>query len=117
MANLAEGFHRGENRYRIHFLLIAKGSPADVQAQLHVALDAGYIARAQFERLYQLAGDTGELLGGFIRYLRRHGLQVRIRTRHPPLATRSPPLAPRDSQPAARNPPLARRTSQLAPRN
>ncbi|HDR47060.1 MAG TPA: four helix bundle protein, partial [Geoalkalibacter subterraneus] len=68
MSNIAEGFDRGGIREFIQFLFIAKGSAAEVQAQLYVALDAGYIKQEQFKGLYDLAGDTGRLIGGFIRY-------------------------------------------------
>jgi len=70
MSNIAEGFDRGGVREFIQFLFIAKGSAAEVQAQLYVALDAGYIKQEQFKGLYDLAGNTGRLIGGFIRYLK-----------------------------------------------
>lgn len=70
MSNIAEGFDRGGNRELIQFLFIAKGSAAEVQAQLYVALDAGYLNEEHFRKLYDLAGDTSRLLGGFIRYLK-----------------------------------------------
>ena len=70
MSNIAEGFDRGGVREFIQFLFIAKGSAAEVQAQLYVALDAGYITQEQFKGLYDLAGNTGRLIGGFIRYLK-----------------------------------------------
>ena len=41
MSNIAEGFGRGGNAELIQFLAIARGSAAEVQAQLYVALDAG----------------------------------------------------------------------------
>lgn len=70
MSNIAEGFDRGSNRELIQFLYIAKGSAAEVQAQLYVALDAGYLKQDQFQQLYHLTGNTSRLLGGFIRYLK-----------------------------------------------
>lgn len=70
MSNIAEGFDRGGVREFIQFLFIAKGSAAEVQAQLYVALDVGYIKQEQFKGLYDLANDTGRLIGGFIRYLK-----------------------------------------------
>lgn len=43
MANIAEGFGRGGNKEFIQFLAVAKGSASEVQSQLYVALDAGYL--------------------------------------------------------------------------
>jgi four helix bundle protein len=69
MSNIAEGFNRGGNRELIQFLFIAKGSAAEVQAQLYVGFDAGYLKQEQFKDLYDLAGNTSRAIGGFIRYL------------------------------------------------
>ncbi len=51
MSNIAEGFGRGGNRELIQFLFIAKGSATEVQAQLYVALDAGYLNKEHFQEL------------------------------------------------------------------
>ena len=75
MSNIAEGFDRGGTREFIQFLYIAKGSSAEVQAQLYVALDAQYPSQNQFHKLYELANDTGRVLGGLIRYHKSHKKQ------------------------------------------
>ena len=69
MSNIAEGFGRGGNREFVQFLSMAKGSVSEVQAQLYVAVDVGYLTKAQFQQLYSLSQSTGNLIGGFIRYL------------------------------------------------
>ena len=68
-SNIAEGDERDTNRDSVRFLYIAKGSVAEVQAQLYIALDAGYINKDQFNDIYDLANETGSMIGGFIRYL------------------------------------------------
>ncbi len=69
MSNIAEGFGRGGNREFAQFLSLARGSVSEVQAQLYVATDAGYLTNDQFRFLYDIAQSTGKLIGGFIRYL------------------------------------------------
>jgi len=69
MSNIAEGFGRCGNKEFIQFLSTAKGSAPEVQAQLYVAMDAGFISDQQFQELYGLTQTTGNLIGGFIRYL------------------------------------------------
>ena len=75
MSNIAEGFGRGGNKEFIQFLFIAKGSVTEIQAQLYVALDVGYINKKQFDEIYKLTDDTGNLIGGFIRYLKNTDLK------------------------------------------
>jgi four helix bundle protein len=70
MSNIAEGFDRGGNRELVQFLFIAKGSAAEVQAQLYIALDVGYLKQEKFQELHSLAFNTGRIIGGFIRYLK-----------------------------------------------
>jgi len=70
MSNIAEGFDRGGNKEFRQFLSIAKGSAAEVKSQLYVALDAEYIDDVAFSRIRQLADESGQLIGGMMRYLR-----------------------------------------------
>lgn len=69
MSNIAEGYERdGDKEFR-QFLSVAKGAVGEVKAQLYVALDVGHLTETEFSRLFDLADETGKLIGGFIRYL------------------------------------------------
>jgi four helix bundle protein len=64
MSNLAEGFERGGAAEFHRFITIAKGSCAELRAQLYVALDVGYLNEAIFTSLMSLAIEVGRILGG-----------------------------------------------------
>ena len=69
MSNLAEGFSRRTTREFVQFLFIAKGSVAEVQSQLYVALDQGYTSQEKFDELYSRSDEVARLISGFIKYL------------------------------------------------
>ena len=69
MSNIAEGFSRRTTKEFVQFLFIAKGSVAEVQSQLYVALDQSYINEEKFDELYSKSDEVARLLSGFIRYL------------------------------------------------
>lgn len=64
MSNLAEGFERSNPNEFHHFIVIAKGSCAELRSQLYVALDATYITSEQFSELTLQAQEVARLLGG-----------------------------------------------------
>ncbi len=64
MSNLAEGFERGRPAEFHQFISIAKGSCAELRAQLYVALDVGYLNRPTFEVLMEQATEVGQIIGG-----------------------------------------------------
>jgi four helix bundle protein len=70
MANIAEGFTRRSDKEFVQFLYIAMASTAEVQSHLYVALDQAYIAKNQFDDIYQQANKTGKMISNFIKYLR-----------------------------------------------
>jgi four helix bundle protein len=51
MSNIAEGFERFSPGEFIRFLLISRGSVAELRSQLYVARDLGYIDDRDFEDL------------------------------------------------------------------
>jgi four helix bundle protein len=75
MSNIAEGFERGGTKEFVQFLSIAKGSLGELEAQLYVARDQGYINEAEFVSLKDLAKSTKFKIGGLIDYLRQSGFK------------------------------------------
>jgi len=64
MSNIAEGFERGSRSEFHQYLVVAKGSCAEVRSQLYAALDAEYVDQVQFRQLYDLAAEVGRVVGG-----------------------------------------------------
>jgi four helix bundle protein len=67
-SNIAEGDARGSNRDALRFLLIARGSLAELETQTLLCLDLNYITAKQADELQSKYDKTGNLLGGLIRY-------------------------------------------------
>jgi len=71
MSNIAEGFDRGGDVEFRRFLSIAKGSAAEVKAQLYIALDIGFIRQDQFDIASRQIDSVVSLIAGLIRHLTR----------------------------------------------
>jgi len=71
MSNIAEGFERAGKAEFHQFLVIAKGSCAEVRSQLYVALDTGYLTNDQFEKAHAQAEEVGRIIGGLRASLKR----------------------------------------------
>jgi four helix bundle protein len=63
MSNIAEGFERGNPAEFHYFLVIAKGSCAEVRSNIYLAFDANYVSDAECRRLLALAENTGKVVG------------------------------------------------------
>ena len=70
MTNIAEGFDRGGNKEFIQFLIIARGSVSEVKSLAYAARDLSYIDEVSMKRLLERCTLLGNLINGFIRYLR-----------------------------------------------
>lgn len=64
MSNVAEGFDRGSHGEFHHFLVIAKGSCAEVRSQLYIANDVGYLNAKVFNELMDLSIEVSKIVGG-----------------------------------------------------
>jgi four helix bundle protein len=77
LSNIAEGFESDTQQQFVKYLGYAKASAGEVRAQLYVALDVGYLDRAQFEHVFDLAEKCSRQLSRFITYLKSHrGQQI-----------------------------------------
>ncbi len=70
MSNISEGYLRQTDKEFIRFSYIARGSTAEVQSRLYVALDLEYIDNDKFDFLYQETVIIIKLISGFIKYLK-----------------------------------------------
>ena len=69
MHNIAEGFDSGSNLEFARFLGYAKRSCTEVQSQLYIALDQGYVSKEDFSALYEMAETPRGKIAGFVKYL------------------------------------------------
>jgi four helix bundle protein len=63
VSNIAEGFERKRVRSFAQFLTYARGSCAELRAQLYLASDTGWLPPSEFERVMKLSRELGRLLG------------------------------------------------------
>ena len=70
MSNIAEGFARDTNKEFMRFLIMARGSTAEVQSDLFIALDLRYINQDEFQKNYCKAENLGKKINGLIKYLK-----------------------------------------------
>ena len=71
MHNIAEGFESGSDPEFARFLKMARRSAGEVQSQLYLALDVGYIAEEERQKAYTLATEVKRLINGLMTYLRK----------------------------------------------
>jgi four helix bundle protein len=65
-SNIAEGFGRRSKKEKIQFYSIAKGSLIELQNQLVLSLDIGYINKDEFKQLAELMIRCSKLITGLI---------------------------------------------------
>ena len=68
-SNIAEGSGRQHPKETIQFLAIARGSLYELETQIYVSFDIGFISDTELkESIYQIE-ILGKLINGYIRYL------------------------------------------------
>ncbi len=70
-SNIAEGKGRQTKRDYVQFLYRARGSLLEVETQLEVARNLGYIEELTFATLFDQAAEVGRILNGLIANVRR----------------------------------------------
>ena len=70
-SNIAEGDERGTNKESLRFLFIARGSLGELETQLWIGHDLGWIESDDYREICERMGDVTRLLGGLIRMRQR----------------------------------------------
>jgi len=68
-SNIAEGYGRNSRNEYIRFLQIASGSLYELQTQLEIAANLGYLKKDEFELLYESTREVERMLSVLIRRL------------------------------------------------
>ncbi|MEI8232824.1 MAG: four helix bundle protein [bacterium] len=69
-SNIAEGFSRLSIPDKIHFFAMAKGSLTELENQIYIARDVGYLKYEAVSRLGDLILDEGRLLTAIMKSTR-----------------------------------------------
>ena len=68
-SNMAEGYGRNSTKEYIHFLRIATGSLYELQTQMEISMNLGYLNRGEFDKLYELSREIERMLSSLIEKL------------------------------------------------
>ena len=71
-SNLAEGFSRQSYREKVQFYSVAQGSVTELQNQLLITRDVGYITKTEFLEIAKQSVKVHKIINGLIRSSRKH---------------------------------------------
>ena len=66
-SNIAEGYGRYSTNDYIRFLQIAIGSLYELQTQLEICLNLGYLSKEHFEKIYEQSREIERMLSSLIK--------------------------------------------------
>ena len=69
-SNIAEGFSRNSSKEKIQFYYISLGSTTELQNQLLLVRDIGYLGKEMFVVLAEQSVKVSKLVNGLIKSLR-----------------------------------------------
>lgn len=70
-SNIAEGCGRRTSADTIQFLHISRGSLYELETQLFLALDQGYLNKEEFDELFIQILKCKKLINGFVNYYKK----------------------------------------------
>lgn len=76
--NIAEGFDRGSSKELRQFLIIARGSCAEVRSMLHICKASGRLTDNKYRQLSDLTIEISKLLTGFIKSIDQKAKQSSV---------------------------------------
>jgi len=65
-SNISEGYRRGSQKEYTQFLKISLGSNSELETQLSLSKDLGFIDEDEFKKVYELNEEVGRLLSSYI---------------------------------------------------
>ncbi|MBR4388054.1 MAG: four helix bundle protein [Prevotella sp.] len=65
-SNIAEGYARGTDREKLHFLRISSGSMSEIETQLMLCLNLGYISQDLYEEMSERVTSVWKQLNALI---------------------------------------------------
>ena len=71
-SNIAEGFSRQSYKEKIQFYSISLGSVTELQSQLYIARDVGYIEGNMFEDINKQSVKVHKIVNGLIKGARKY---------------------------------------------
>jgi four helix bundle protein len=74
-SNIAEGCGRQYKKETIQFQYLSRGSQYELETQLYLALDLGFVDEVEMKRILEVLIDCRKLLSGFINYLQKADLK------------------------------------------
>ena len=72
-SNISEGYRRGSQKEYVQFLKISLGSNSELETQLSLSKDLGFIHNNKFNEVYELNEEVGRLLSSYVSRLASRG--------------------------------------------
>jgi four helix bundle protein len=69
-SNIAEGFSRNSQKEKIQFYHISKGSLSEIDNQITIAKDLGYIKKVEYDSLVIKIEEVGRIIHGLIKSIK-----------------------------------------------